>query len=99
MNQCIWFSPVLLACSLLWTSPALANAVNDERVHDRAEIGNVAREAASVRVGKELQALIRTGRLTEMRWPNFADQHRAVEDFYKPTRSEERRVGKECRSR
>src|ERR1051326_4719744 len=85
MNQCIWFSPVLLACSLLWTSPALANAVNDERVHDRAEIGNVAREAASVRVGKELQALIRTGRLTEMRWPNFADQHRAVEDFYKPT--------------
>jgi len=82
--KCIWFSPVLLASSLLWTSPALANAVNDERVHDRAEIGNVAREAASVRAGKELWALLRTGRMTEMRWPNFADQGRAVEDFYKP---------------
>jgi len=82
--KCIWFSPVLLASSLLWTSPALANAVNDERVHDRAEIGNVAREAASVRAGKELWALLRTGRLAEMRWPNFADQGRAVEDFYKP---------------
>jgi len=82
--KCIWFSPVLLASSLLWTSPALANAVNDERVHDRAEIGNVAREAASVRAGKELWALVRTERLAEMRWPNFADQGRAVEDFYKP---------------
>jgi murein L,D-transpeptidase YcbB/YkuD len=84
MNQCIWFSPILLASSLLWTSPALANAVNDERVRDRAEIGNVARVAASVRVDKELWTLIRTGLLAEMRWPNFADQRRAVKDFYKP---------------
>lgn len=84
MKQCVWFPPALLVFSLLWTSPALANAVNDERVHDRAEIRNVAREAASIRAGKELWALIRTGRLAEMRWPNFADQRRAVEDFYKP---------------
>jgi murein L,D-transpeptidase YcbB/YkuD len=86
MKQCIWFSPVLLASSfsLLWTSPALANAGNDERIHDRAEIRNVAREAASVSASRELQALIRTGRLAEMHWPNFADQSRAVKDFYKP---------------
>ena len=84
MNQCAWFPPILLASVLLWTSPALANAANDERVHDRVEIGNVAREAVSVRGGKELSALIRTGRVAEMRWPNFADQRRAVEDFYKP---------------
>jgi len=86
MNQCRWFSPVLLVSSLLWTSPALANAVNDERVHDRAEIGNVAQEVTSVNASRELQALVRTGRLAEMRWPNFADHSRAVEDFYKPAR-------------
>src|ERR1041385_2003989 len=84
MKQCAWFPPMLLACSLLWTSPALANAGDDERVHDSAEIRNVARETASIRAGKELWALIRTGRMSEMRWPNFTDQRRAVEDFYKP---------------
>lgn len=84
MKQCVWLSPMLLASSWLWTSAALANAANDERVHDRIEIVNVARETASVRGVKELSALIHAGRMAEMRWPNFADQRRALEDFYKP---------------
>jgi len=84
MNRCVCFPPLLLATVLLWTSPARANAGNDERVHDRAAIRNTAEEPASLSARKDLPALIRMGRLAEMRWPSFADQRRTLEDFYKP---------------
>jgi murein L,D-transpeptidase YcbB/YkuD len=84
----VWFSPLLLALVLLCAGSPRANAINDDHSHDRAETGNVAERPASVTARKDLSALIRTGRLAEMRWPNFADQRGPIEDFYKPARYE-----------
>jgi L,D-transpeptidase YcbB len=84
MNQCPWFSPFVLTLLLLCVRPILASTAKYERVVTCAEIGNSSQRDASVSANREVCELIATGVLEGMRWPNFSDQRRAVQDFYNP---------------
>jgi murein L,D-transpeptidase YcbB/YkuD len=85
MNQRVWFPTLLLALALFWSSPALAGSIkNDGGAHGCAEVRSVAEGDTTATARRALCALIETGVLAEMRWPSFADQRRALEDFYKP---------------
>lgn len=81
MTPPLSFSTLLLACTLVMTTPAHAGKIESERSHRCVDS---ARDDASASAGRELCALIQTGSLAEMRWPSFADQRVAVENFYRP---------------
>lgn len=83
MTPPMWFSTLLLASALVWTTPALAGKVEIDRSHRCPEIADAQRDA-TVNARSELCRLVGTGFLDEMRWPSFADQRAAVEKFYKP---------------
>src|ERR1041385_4329169 len=84
MTPPFWFSTLLLACTLAMTTPAQAGKIESERSHRCPAIAAAAWGNASANAGRELCALIETGSLDEMRWPSFADQRVAVENFYRP---------------
>ena len=81
----IYYLPRLLLTSVLLLGvPALAGTHDNDPRYGCAETGNAAQADGTVGA-RPLCELIRTGRLADMRWSSFADQRRAVEDFYKPT--------------
>jgi len=85
MNQSVWFPPLLLAFASFLSSPALADPIKNGGAHGCAEVRSTAGGDTTATARKTLCALAETGILAEMRWPSFADQRRAVEDFYRPT--------------
>ncbi|HKD78426.1 MAG TPA: L,D-transpeptidase family protein [Candidatus Angelobacter sp.] len=83
MKRCL--PPLLLVFALFWNSPARADSIKTGGAHGCSEIRSVAQEDSAESASRALCALIKTGSLAEMRWPNFADQRSAIEAFYRPT--------------
>lgn len=82
--KCVWFPPLLLVFTLFWGSPAHADSIKVAGAHGCAKI-RIAQGDTTASASRALCALIKTGSLAEISWPNFADQRSAVEAFYRPT--------------
>jgi murein L,D-transpeptidase YcbB/YkuD len=84
MNHSACVAISLLASALFWTSPALAASKNVD-ARGCAEIRSVEEGDKTANVRRALCTLTKTGFLEEMSSSSFADQRRAVDDFYRPT--------------